>query len=80
MAKRYSVRLADELASRNQWTGTRRRTCTVGGAPVLLVFSRKPLLLDELPPEVAADTRLVVTVVDDSEPASKSKRSGTAGR
>lgn len=60
----FEVTLADEIAATRNWTGTRRRTCTMpGGEKQILVFGRKPVLLAELPPEVVADKMLVVKEV-----------------
>lgn len=61
----FKVTLVDEIAKLHGWEGTRRRTCTFQNGEVkTLVFSRKPVLLDELPPEVAADEKLVVQEIE----------------
>jgi len=45
--------------------GTRRRTCMLaGGRPEVIVFSRHPVLFEELPPEVAADPLLLAVELD----------------
>lgn len=63
---KYAITLVAEIAKRNAWTGTRRRECTFAdGSKQVLVFSRKPVLLDELPPEISKDTKLEVREVPD---------------
>lgn len=58
---KYAITLDPSIAKRNAWTGTRRREATFAdGSKKLLVFSRKPVVLDELPPEIANDPKLLV--------------------
>lgn len=55
---KYSITAAREVQALGD--GTRRRTCWLGGKAKTFVFSSRPTLLDELPPELAVDPYLVV--------------------
>lgn len=62
---RYLIRLAAEVGRQHNWRGTRRRVCTFTDGPRLVVFTRVPIELDELPPEVEGDPLLLVTELSD---------------
>lgn len=67
---KYRVTLSPEIAKRKQWTGTRRRTVTTGPNPQdrkTFVFGHKPVVIDELYPEIARDPMLHVVEIDAAE-------------
>ena len=69
---KYAITLDPAIAKVRNWTGVRRRECTFeNGRKEILLFGRKPVMLDELPPEVAADARLIVTEVREPDRASE---------
>lgn len=70
----YRVTLSPEIAKRNRWTGTRRRTVTTGPNPQdrkTFVFGRKPVVIDQLYPEIARDPMLHVVEIEAGEAASE---------
>ncbi len=64
----YRVTVTSEVAKlKPDGSGMRRRTVAVGSGRRTLVFSHHPVYLQELPPEVAQDSQLVVREVTAAE-------------
>lgn len=80
MAGRFSVIVRPEVANLGpDGTGTRRRRVFVGtDRERVVVFSRQPVELAELPPEVADDPMLVVEELRPERLGSKAKRTPKA--
>lgn len=66
---KYEITVSREVAAIGD--GTRRRSVTLGKKRKLLTFSSRPTLLDELPPEVAADPHLVARALPAPKAAKK---------